>query len=656
MNHPIRSLNIAAEGNLAPRLRRALSPVLLAACVAALGLAAPATSRATIGYSKPSVTPPPGTAAGWRERNIRKKAAPGPTDTPTPVITVLAYTGEQDPDEGDGADYLRFFTPETTDNPFLCEVTPPFDGPANALQTTGLLSLYPNAVIEGLTQPSGEGMLGFLKPGVGGITSHDNVVMLIGDLQDSQDVDAVAQTGTAFDGLPEGVTINQFLTMDGLGPDPFFLAIFQGTGITAANSLALCTFNPTGLGSIVHAERPLDTSSNGALYVLLQKGDSVSVSGTPKPVKTFTTLVGSPGTLAQGRWRCVFEDEADTIEPNIKQPDISTDMDWIGVRLTFTDNSEGIYAIPGFDNDSFDWEQLLLTGPSFLETLPDANIVSFGLPAFGDEQFAVLAYLTQGVTLANVLTKAENSPATVSSTTVTAANNVVLINGYQFDEPYVLSRKGDPVLFDANDNELTGVTIAGFGDPVVGGEFDFTRDVAFMVTLAGMPAGDSAGIMYSIDGDDPFLLANAGAAAVGTTGHWASFPSMVLPDDFEVNSAIEKAGAKPNSEEDQGPGPIFEGILKTSAADGINASNNLGLWAVDGFGELILLLQTGQQVTVNDNTETIKTFVTLVGAPGSVGAASTYDQFGNVSVVAYFYDGSSAILNIAIPLNTPPPI
>jgi hypothetical protein len=70
---------------------------------------------------------------------------------------------------------------------------------------------------------------------------------------------------------------------------------------------------------------------------------------------------------------------------------------------------------------------------------------------------------------------------------------------------------------------------------------------------------------------------------------------------------------------------------------------------VNGYDELQLLFRSGQTVTVNDAAKTVRTFIALAAAPGSVGAESGYKADGEVEVLATFTDGSTALLTIQIP-------
>lgn len=568
-------------------------------------------------------------------------AVPGHAVLPTtPQITVVAYTGEQDPNEPAGYDYLRFFTPEV--GPFLAVVSPP--SPAvtgtDSLDVGGLFSGIPGAILSAVTQPSGDALLASFKPGDGGITSADNVALLYGELNYAPDVKSYAQTGTPLDDLPPGVTIRKFMTLDGNG-DPIFFATLQGAGVTSANSLALCTFDTDT--NTIERDSSAAPDTVGAfpdvLNVLVRVGDSVVVIGdNKKTVKTITSLIGSKGTLAQGRWR---SSNADSGESEV------------GVLLTFTDGSQALDLIPVDASNSFDWTQLPETGlVSNIDGLDGFTITSFGTPAFDVQNtFAVLANLKLG-TVAESGSQTEVTDSLPEGLVVSSANDVALILGRGFDTPYVLARKGDSVTADANGNPLTGVTISGLSDPVVGDN----GSVAFMITMAGRSAAANTGIeFYDSNSEELSLLANAGASAPGTSGtassigQWASFSSLVLPSAGGLSFKFTSALAGPDTEFTDEAGPIFVATLAPSSAADVNATNNLGLWAVNGEDELQLLFRTGQTVTVNSLSKTVRTFVALAAAPGSVGAVSGYDSDGDVAVLATFTDGTKALLDISIP-------
>ena len=292
---------------------------------------------------------------------------------------------------------------------------------------------------------------------------------------------------------------------------------------------------------------------------------------------------------------------------------------------------------------------------------------SFGLPAFDYEDFAVLANLKLGtviesgtpVALAAVKPKAKSvvKPASLlSSTTVTSSNDVVLLYGDEFGDGYtIMAEKGDTVPYDSDGNTLTGVTLSNLSDPVVGDN----GSVAYMVKMSGAQAPATGIEFYDNNYEDgPYLLADSGGTApdvtgTGAVGKWASFTSLVLPSfvDFE-DEQDQLATAHPAVEQFSlggDIGPIFVATLKIDPAHGVNASNNVGIWALDGYDILQLIFRTGQTVQVNGVNKVVKSFKALDAAPGSVGAVHGYDDYGDVAAVATFTDGSTALLVFSIP-------
>lgn len=318
---------------------------------------------------------------------------------------------------------------------------------------------------------------------------------------------------------------------------------------------------------------------DGRLQALTGQGQDMQ----GRTVATLATLVGGRGTLAEGRWRA--------------------SGNAFGVRLTFTDHSQALYLISNDTVSPLAWTLEGRTGAlGSLPALPGRTIASFGLPGFGPDGFAVVAHLA-----------AKRG----------SASNAALLTGAHGAAPSPLARQGDSITRNAAGEPVSGVTIDQLSDPVAGAG----RAVAFQLTTAGKGIG--AGIGFSTDGASWKLLAHESASAPGG-GHWASFPSLVLPD-----------GA--------GRGPVFMGTLKVSKTDGVTAANNLGLWGVDSAGTLQLLLRAGQPVTVGIAVRTVKSFTALAATPGSIGAASGYDGAGQVSALATFTDGSQALLQITVP-------
>jgi hypothetical protein len=277
-----------------------------------------------------------------------------------------------------------------------------------------------------------------------------------------------------------------------------------------------------------------------------------------------------------------------------------------GMRVTFGDNSEAIYSVPAAATSSASWSLVVETGSvNSIPGLEGAVGVSFGLPAFsgGAESHLVKLGIGPGG--------------------ITAADDVALVSGTT-----LLAQKGTEAP-DSTGAPLSGVVFETLSDPVCGSD----GAVAFEAALAGagVNAGNNTGIWFAADGATPKLSARSGDPAPGG-GHFGKFVSMVLPD--------YKSGAG---------GPIFVATLALSSADNITGENNLGVWAVDGSGAPQLLFHTGQSVTIAGEPRTVATFLALAPAPGSLGAASGYDEDGDVSILATFTDGTEAVVNVAAP-------
>jgi hypothetical protein len=268
--------------------------------------------------------------------------------------------------------------------------------------------------------------------------------------------------------------------------------------------------------------------------------------------------------------------------------------------VTFSDQSEAIYSVPATATDSTSWSLLAETGTiSDIPALYGAASVSFGLPGFSSGAESHLVNLQMG------------------TAGITGSNNAALVSGTT-----LLAQMGSPAP-DATGAPASGAVFAQFSDPVTAS----SGAVAFEATLTGtgVTPSNNLGIWFAADGVIPKAIARTGDAAPGG-GHFANFTSMVLPGST---------------------GPIFVATLSLSAADGVTGKNNLGLWAVDGSGALQLLFRTGQSAITGGQTKTVRFFSALAPVLGSVGAASGYDNSGNVSVLATFTDGTQATLNVA---------
>ena len=389
------------------------------------------------------------------------------------------------------------------------------------------------------------------------------------------------------------VSIKKFLAIDGNGADTFFLATLQGKGITGANNIAL------------------GAASSGTYSIIARKGKQVLIGGTTKTISTLTALASSAGTAANGRWRV---DDSD-----------------LGIRATFSDKSQAIYVVPATASSSTAWSFIAETGTiGNIPGLKGAVATRFGLPAFScwREQQVIILDLPAGYILPVDTVEAHLINLATGPGGIVASNSVALVTGTPTIALIAQTGHDAP---DSTGAPLSGVLFKTLCDPICG--TGTNGSVAFEATLSGsaVNSANKTGIWYAADGITPKLVARTGSAAAGG-GHFAKFTSMVLP--------AYTSGSN---------GPIFTAMLTASAADSINGKNNLGLWAVDSTGTVQLLLRTGQTVTVDSKSETVKTFAALTLAAGSIGAASGYDNSGNIAVLATFGNGTQALLQLAAP-------
>jgi len=250
---------------------------------------------------------------------------------------------------------------------------------------------------------SGDAAVATLSPVPKRITAKNNTVLLTG-LESNAPAVAV-QTGTSYPGLPDGVTIKKFLSVDGNGADIFFLANLQGKGITAKNNLALCSTGKSGLFNVL------------AMTNQTVGSDTISV---------LATLVGSAGTLAEARWR--------------------VDDSTVGVRLTLSNKTSVLYEIPATAASQADWILVQSSGVPLTGALNGTEISSFGLPGFGPSSSSSIAYLT--------------------GTGVTKANGTAILS-FNGGTAFPLARLGGTAV-DPAGHGLIGASYKSFHDPIEG--------------------------------------------------------------------------------------------------------------------------------------------------------------------------------------------
>lgn len=134
------------------------------------------------------------------------------------------------------------------------------------------------------------------------------------------------------------------------------------------------------------------------------------------------------------------------------------------------------------------------------------------------------------------------------------------------------------------------------------------------------------------EGQPVRVIARTGsqAADLPTGVNWESFPSMALPE-----------GAQ---------GPVFVGTLvrgsETETRPRIDASNNIGVWALDSEGSLKLVVRTGDAF---DSTRTIRSVSLLQHVTGSASQARSAAPGGHLVLRAMLSDGSEALLQVQLP-------
>ena len=93
---------------------------------------------------------------------------------------------------------------------------------------------------------------------------------------------------------------------------------------------------------------------------------------------------------------------------------------------------------------------------------------------------------------------------------------------------------------------------------------------------------------------------------------------------------------------------MTDGAIDDGNARGVTPANDQGLWATDSTGALHLVIREGAPL----NGKTVRTFRLLETVPGSPGQRrswTTGDVAATLIYLAYFTDGSSAILTKTIP-------
>jgi hypothetical protein len=254
--------------------------------------------------------------------------------------------------------------------------------------------------------------------------------------------------------------------------------------------------------------------------------------------------------------------------------------------------------------------RLLATNDPMAELGPFASWNKIGLPAIESSGVSVV---TKG-TLKSSTPRGATSPVTATNDTILALDDS---GGASF------------TIFARESGAAPGVpspaVFSAFQDPVL----NASGNIAFIGTLAGkgVTAKGKTGLWWGAP-VSPVLLARTGDFAPDSDGaptgaFWTKFASLALPDGKDA-------------------GPVFLGGL---AGAGVNAKNNVGLWAVDSAGVLRRLVRTGDIV----NGKTVIGIHSLATVPGALGASRGYNARGSVVTRVLFAKGAQSIVRIDIP-------
>lgn len=232
---------------------------------------------------------------------------------------------------------------------------------------------------------------------------------------------------------------------------------------------------------------------------------------------------------------------------------------------------------------------------------------TLGLPAAGGSAIAFRAILK----------------AVPGSTDVTAKNAAALYSQSPGRPLAAFARQGDLA------PGFEPLTYAAFSDPVL----NSIGDVLYFATLAGpgvTTANREVLFVALHDAGGIAVVQRIGEEAPELPGViLAAFTGAALPQSF---------GAKDPR------GPVFTALLKSGEV-AVKATDNSGLFAVDGTGELRLLARTGSQIN-GKTLKTIGVFSYVLGSPVQARATSASPH---VIYRATFTDLSQALVKMPVP-------
>jgi sugar lactone lactonase YvrE len=396
----------------------------------------------------------------------------------------------------------------------------------------------------------------------------------------------IAQTG--IDAEIGGATFKAFKGVQILGNIVGFFA--QVTGGSGADKITAA--NDLGLW-VKNGPDPLEA--------ILREGDVVDSNTTPeKKIKTLSSFSVGAGSPGQGRG-------------------------WLGdpygavmLAHTLLDDKAKTQALIGAGNYNL-YSQSGSTDRG-VPALTGATFQTYGFPATNAS--------TYGLTFLGTLT-----PGTPAS--VTKANNKGV-----FFTPHVLSNPTLDALARLTDsvtdsNGVTG-TITALKDPVLADD----GAVAYAATLKGaaIKAASANTLWWKPAGENTASILAQGGHVASNGPQYLGVPGVGSAAQFKTFNSLAIAATR---------GPLFTATLATGKTVGnVTAPQANGLWAIDFEGKLRQVFQTGLPL---NGGKTLKSFTVLTAVPGSIGVTRSFNDAAQVTWLATFTDGTTAIVKTVIP-------
>lgn len=403
-----------------------------------------------------------------------------------------------------------------------------------------------------------------------------------------------------------------------------FTAKLAGPRVTASNDTALFTNGVTGSLIMVAREgQVMDVADNAklgsvasfslegaeVLFVADLKGGKPLVTsannrglyrcdgmGTVSPV--LRTGVGA-GSLGLGSGTLKAFSALETVAGSSGQAR-SHKQGHAFVNVILSDGRQALLDIPAGMNPTVLTQRGNLIGDM---ALPAATFKSFG--PFAASQNT--SFTAVGASL----------NADVGGVTSATAGGIFLGNGSSFK---AVARSGDVAI-------APGAKFSTFKFPLVAAD---SAALAFGATLKGgavTTANDTA--IFWVDGAGVIqLLGREGAKAAGVTSsaRWLAFTSL----------AIAGGNAKGR--------PLFMATLQQGVA-GVTEANDAGLWAVDRFGALRLIVREGGEV----GGKKVRSITALKAVAGAPGVTRSFNNSRELVYRLTFTDNSQAIVYTLVP-------